>query len=122
MTLELPIGAVVTATSYNVPGYYGAGPAFPTFGEALAHAVDELKGAIAKHDEWYAAEKAAHSSLYVPLPETITIDYRVTFAFPKTNGGNGGGLDTGLERTTFTSLVDAERVLATQRRYGKVPA
>lgn len=96
-------GATVTRIYWAVPTAYSPGDEYPSRTEALEAAIATTKHAVT-------------TSVYVP--ERVTFDERWTFANPK-----GGGIDLVIQRTTYETIAEAERMLVLAKKYGKgVPA
>lgn len=85
---------------------YWAAPTLITIGETFDNRTDALREAIRQ-----AKERVAKSEF---APERVTVDERWRFDSP-----DGGGLDTVINRETFETLEEADRMLALAEKYGR---
>lgn len=92
---SIPEGAILSRAYWQVPGHYGEGPTSESCEAALASGLAHAK------EMGY---------------DRLTVDLRWKFEYP-----GGGGLDAVAERTTYSTLADAQEHLDRIRRYSGMP-
>ena len=103
----IPVGATITAATWNVPTSYTEGFAFDTRELALIFAINQMVSAVEVHNTFYAQR----SGVTIPLPERITIDLRWTLSYP------GGSENLVAQRTEYATIADAREALALFRKF-----
>lgn len=104
---RIPEGATIKRAYWALPDNGTIGPEFTDESAALRVAIDAKEAAVAKHNEFYP-----NVLTRMPLPETITLDYRWLMDYP-----GGGSIDFDVSRFVYENLTEAREALNRLERF-----